>query len=274
MAPATPPAGPELNQRQGALDSLVEARDAAVRLHQEIGASDPQRSQLSGKAVNVSRGDRLHIGIEHRRAGSLIFAPFAGDLVAGTDGDAGEQAAEGGCAGPLMHRVAVGVEKDDGDGLHPPGPAVFRDGRDLGLGQRTYHASIRSDSLGDLEPEGAGHEGVRRAGSEIVEVRPVAAPDLQHISEPARGDQRSAHALALENGVDDGGTAMHEEAGVTRLDAGGGHLVNDVDDPLGMIMRRGEALGGEERARCLVETHEIGEGAANVGRDPYHSPAP
>ena len=70
--------------------------------------------------------------------------------------------------------------------------------------------AIRADPLADFEAKAARHEWFRLVELEVVHVRAVAAPDLQHIAEAGRRHERGLHAAALGDGVDDDGRPVDE----------------------------------------------------------------
>ncbi len=55
-----------------------------------------------------------------------------------------------------------------------------------------------------------GHEDGGRVLEQIVQARPRRAPQLEHVAHPARGDERDARALALEQRVGDDGGRVRE----------------------------------------------------------------
>src|SRR6516165_9686817 len=105
---------------------------------------------------------------------------------------------------------------------------------------------------------------------EIVEVRPVAAPDRQHVAEATGCHQCSLHSLAFGDCVNNGRPAVDEEGYTLRGKAGVHRLANGVDDADRRIMRRSQRLADKNRARSLVKGYQVGEGAACVRRHAAH----
>ena len=101
---------------------------------------------------------------------------------------------------------------------------------------------------------------------EIVEIRPVAAPDGEHVAEAAGCHQCSLHSLAFGDCINNGRPAVDEEGYTLRRKPGVHRLANGVDDADRRIMRRRQRLADKNRARSLVEGDQVGEGAACIGR--------
>ena len=107
----------------------------------------------------------------------------------------------------------------------------------------------------------AGHEGGLLGEAQVVEVGPVGAADSEDVAEAPGGDEGRLCPLALGEGVDDDGGAVHEV-----LDGLGPEIgfADGVEDALGEVGRGRGGLGGADTARLLIEVDEIGEGSAYV----------
>ena len=91
---------------------------------------------------------------------------------------------------------------------------------------------------------------------QIVGLGPVAAADDIDVAGAAGDDEAGLGAGALDQRIDGDGRA------VDQLVDGGGlkpALADAVEDPLGQLMRRREALGLDEFAGLVVEADEVGE---------------
>ena len=114
--------------------------------------------------------------------------------------------------------------------------------------------------------EPARHQRFRLGGQvEPVEVQPAHAADLQHVTEPARGDEAHGSAAMLDDGVGDHGRSMGEGGPGPRARGEGG---NPVEHALRRIGRRGRHLAGFHPSGG-IPGHDVGEGAAHVDADAY-----
>ena len=164
-----------------------------------------------------------------------------------------------------MVGVGVGVEVADGNGLHlrvatPPHHLL-----DVFHSQRLEHRAVLVHPLLHLEPEVAGHERARLLEPHVVEIGTIAPADLEHVPEPAGGDERRFHTLPLGDRVDDHGAAMDEVSKRVRREI---RQRDRVEHPLRQVAGPGQRLGQAGGGRVLVEEDEIGERPADVGRDP------
>ena len=82
-----------------------------------------------GEAGQVALGDRLDVGREHGRAGALVLAPLASDLVRRDGGYLRPLLAHAREHRLLVARVGVGVEQADRDRLDAVGAEVVDDRR-------------------------------------------------------------------------------------------------------------------------------------------------
>ena len=121
------------------------------------------------------------------------------------------------------------------------------------------------DPLAHLEAVAARHEGRRLARDQVVHVGAVAAADLEDVAEAARGHERGTGTRALGERVDDDGRAVHELLDRGRLDLACG---DHVEHALGEVARGRRDLGDAHLAAHCVDRDEVGERAADVGRDP------
>ena len=168
-----------------------------------------------------------------------------------------------------MRRIAVAVQEGDGNRLDLRRAAGLGDGVDVARLQRCDDRTIGIQTLGYLEAPFAGHEGVWRVEVQVVEVRAVAAPDRQHVTEAACGDQRRAHALAFGDRIDDRGAAMHELGDALRADPA---QFNGRENAARLVLHRGQVLRHGQAAVGFIPCHEVGEGAAHIRCHADHRP--
>ena len=168
-----------------------------------------------------------------------------------------------------MRLVGVAVYEADGDGLD----ALFFEILDGPLyilaAEGGYDLAVVGDALRDLTAQVAGDEGRGLFKDHVEEVRPVASRELQHVAEALSGEQGGLCALALCEGVYDGGRAVEEGGYALGRDSA---LFQHVHDACLKVRRRGVGLFLDERA-VLRDGHEVCEGASDVGCN-SHLPVP
>ena len=263
-AAATPAAGPDIaivsgRARAASTDIMPPAEWSRCSGTAPVVARQRRSPQPRDQVVDVARRQRHDRGVEHRRAGALVLAELGVDLAG--DGHVGEVRGERQPQRLLVGRVRVGVEETDRDALHAVTPEPLDDRRQLAEIEGGQHRAVRPDALGDLGPEPPRHEGLG-LGRQIdpVEMRTIHAADLDHVAEPARGDEADRADAALDDRVGDQRGAVGERG------AAAGHAVDrgqPVEHAAGWIIRRRRHL---ERARAPggIPRHQVGEGAAHV----------
>ncbi len=116
-----------------------------------------------------------------------------------------------------MRRVHVRVQEGHRDRFDLLTRERVGDAREIGLGQGRDDRAVGGDALGDLEAEPAFHQRLRLAVGDVVKPWRAEAADLEHVAEAARGDERDARALSLDDGVGRHRGGMHELADLLRL---------------------------------------------------------
>ena len=198
MAPA---AGPDSSMRTGARSASATWVSPPLESMRSSGAgmlASARRRPISSK---IALGQRLDIGIGYRGGRALEFAHLGRHLVRGGHGQPRQGARHDARGLRLVTRVRVGVKEDDGDGLHArlretPGP-----GRDFAAVETMPHAAVRPYALRHLQAQVARHQGLGLGDGKIVEVELPLSPDLQRVGEAGGGEEPSARALALDEGV-------------------------------------------------------------------------
>ncbi len=246
----------------------IEGIDAAIRLHDEKLAGIALAGQAAFELLEITLGLGLNIGREDGGVGALIFAPLAGDLVRCDHRYLGPARLDFGLQADFVVRVGIGVQQADGDRLYALGAEQRQRLVERGKVQRRDLVAVIIHPLDDLAAEIALHERGRLLVSEIEEVRPVTAADLDGIAKALGGDQPDLGALALGQRVDDDRGAMGEEIDRADIDLG---LFQNVENALFKIRRRGvgffRAHGLDAGFKVGLEIDEVGEGAADIGRD-------
>ena len=138
----------------------------------------------------------------------------------------------------------------------------------LGLGKRSQHLPVETHALGDADAPMARHQGLGEFDEQVVQVVAKLGAGLERIAKAARGEQRRARALALDDRVGRQGRAVHD--GTYRIVARLGlleHLRDRRQHRLRRMLRRGQHLGRIDAARPLIDEDHVGERAADVDPD-------
>ena len=147
-----------------------------------------------------------------------------------------------------------------------------RDRLDLRLPQRVHgllqallverlELALGAHALAHAEAQLARHERRRPVLLEVVQVRPVLAPDLEHVAEAGRRHQRGARAAPLEQRVGGHGHAVREGARFADL-----RRLQRGQHALGLVAGRRRDLGRQHLP--VDERDEIGERPADVDAEP------
>ena len=133
------------------------------------------------------------------------------------------------------------------------------------LVERRHHLAVGAHALLDLEAQRPLDQRHVLLEIEIVGVGPVDAADLIDVAEALGRHQRGLGAGALQHGVDGDGRAVQEQAGraAYSLPAFSTPLADAVDQTI----RRRQRLAEGQPAGLVVEYRDVGEGAADVGRE-------
>ena len=232
--------------------------DAAVRLHHAQRPREPLRLQPLGKAREVARDHRRHVGRDDGGRPALVLAPLGRDLVRADDDEIGRLLADEPGDALLVRRVGVGVQQAHGDGVVPTREAT-RGLAHRGLVERFEHRAVGGEAARELDDVAAAQQHRRAPPVDVVHLGPVRAADLVDVAE-ARGDEhREPRAAAFEQRVQRGGRAVDEvgdglERRAQALDCG--------EDAVVLPLRDRRHLGRAQLA--AVEPDGVGEGPADV----------
>ncbi len=171
-------------------------------------------------------GDRLDVGVEDGRTGPLVLPPLPHDLRRGRDLDSWQALAEERGALRLVARIGVAVEQADRHRRHTRGAQPLGDGLDTRPVERDEHLSFVVEPLPHLEAPLARHERWLLAEAQVVDVGPVRAPDLQHVTAALRRHERCPGPLALRERVDDDRRPVHKGLHACRIEPGLGDSVH------------------------------------------------
>ena len=245
----------------------TEAGGPAIRLHRGEGTIDAEFAERTFQLREVALHDGLHVGVQHGRVSALVLAPLPRDLVRSGDRYIRQLLAQEGRARRLVLRRDITVQELNRDRLDRLLAALLDDRLQVSLLERLDLVSLRVDPFAHLEAAAARHEGDRFLEPQVVHVGAIAPSDLQDVAKALRCDERRAHAFAFGDGVDDGGAAVNEEGYVARLDAG---EIDGIEHALGQVARRAQRFLSLKAAAFFVEMNQVGEGSADIDRQPTH----
>ena len=220
------------------------------------------RREARHQVVDVTRGQRHHRRVEHRRARALVFPELGVDLA--RNRHVGEMRGDRSPQRLLVRRVCIRVEETDRHALDALAPEPLDDGGHFAEIERRQHRAVGPDALAHLGAKPARHEGLG-LGRQIdpVEMRTVHTADLEHVAEAPRGDEADSVDLALDDRVGDERGPVGERGAAAGRAADGGQAVEQTSGRIGGGRRH---LEGARPARG-VAGDEIGEGAAHVDTD-------
>ena len=231
-----------------------------VGLHDEQPARGAVTAQARLQPGQVAADGRLDVGVDRGGTGALELPKHGEYLGRGGDVEVRPALFQDGFGLQLVGRVGVGVHKADDDGRHSFSGQPLTHGDDLGLGQGREDRAFGGDTLGDLAPQVPRDQRFVGAG-QAVEVRPVAAPQLEDVPETARGDQPTAAAPALQDGVGRNGRAVGRQRDVP---VGSPEHIEGRDQSARLIAGSGRNFRDVQLATLLIERQDIGERPPDV----------
>ena len=128
------------------------------------------------------------------------------------------------------------MEEAHGDRLDPLAAKALDDGRDFGEFDRGENLALVADPLGDLAAQISRHERTRLGEGEIEQIGPIAACDLEDVTEALGRDQRGLRALTGQERVDDDGGPVSKKGEGLGRDP---RLAEGIEDAFFEVRRRG-----------------------------------
>ena len=169
----------------------------------------------------------------------------------------------------LVRGIAIGMQEQDGDRLDACGrPRRRRRARTCSSSSGISTLPCAVDALARSRSAASRSiSGSCLLEEQIVGFRPVDAADLVDVAKALRGQQRAVRAGALQDGVDRDGGAVQEQPRRARSCASG---LGARQCSMPSTSRAGvvSVLPSAKLAGRLVESGDVGEGAADVGRQP------
>ena len=247
------------------LRDRVRVEDAAARLHHHQPAADAGPLDLGDHGTHVVLDRRSDVGVDDGGGGALVLELLGQDVHRERDEGTGKHLMEDLAGALLVGGVGIRVQIADRDRFDARGPDPLRRGAHVRFVEGTQHLAARSGALVDLESMLPRHQRRRPLVQRLVEVRHPHPPELQHVAEPAGGEQCGGRALAFEDRVG------RDRAAVQQLFEGierGSELFEQAADPGDdrirvVVGRRGKLARGE--LPIGREYGNVGEGAADIG---------
>ena len=165
----------------------------------------------------------------------------------------------------LVLGVGIGMEQAHGNALDAAGLELLREALDLAFIERHLDLAVRARAFLDAEAPRAWDQHDPRLGLAGVDLLAEVTPDLEHVLEARRRDQRALGQAPLQDGIRRDGGAMEECGDIAEGEAD--LLTRHAqarDQPLGGIGGRCRRLGGEGLARRLVQDLDVGECTADI----------
>ena len=235
----------------GALGDLEGGRDAAVRLHHEQDAAEPQLVEAPDERLQVARDDRPNVRVQDGRRGAVVVAHLGEEVARRRHVRVRHQLAAERERLLLMLRAGGRVQEGDRDRLDPvldEDPAGLADRVRV---ERRDLVAFVVRSLGDAESQVTRDERLGRLQPVIVRRLSRSLPQRERIPEAVRADQAGAGSPAGQESVR-------------------GHR-RPVDDQLDLGQERLERPAGA--GRDLLETghqaeRRVGRRRARLMHDP------
>ena len=172
----------------------------------------------------------------------------------------------------LVRRIGVGVQEDKcRPRVMPACAEELRGGAHAFLVERPQLLAEKIQPAADLADIAQRHDALR-LHPEIgiaVALRHRLPGDLENVAEAVGDDQAEAGDLALQQRVGRDRRAVREHGKI--VDAGAPFAENGMDaahQRNGRICRRRRHLGHPHRAGSIIDTDDVGKGAAGIDADP------
>ena len=180
---------------------LLDAGEATVRQHEQHRCANGTRLELGGERGEIALGQRLDVGVDHRRRRALVFTNLGGHL------DRGRQRQSRVVLGkevdglPLVARVGAGMQEHDRKRSDAVGlqPCCALEQRALVKGR--VHLALDGHAFRDLQPPAARDQRGWLQDLDVVELVFALAPDLERVAEALGRNEPGRRPLALDHGV-------------------------------------------------------------------------
>ena len=242
--------------------------EAAVRLHDEQGGGHAAGVERFAQGPQIPLDDGQHVGVDHRGRGALVFLDLRQHVEARAawesrrelPGDVRDEA--------FMDGVRIRVDEADRDGLDPFVEQPPHRPPRVVAGQRTHDLARGVHPLVHHHPQVALHQRRGLLPGEVVEPRHPQVAQLQHVAEALAGDQSHPRAGQLQDRVRRHRGAVHDLRDFARRHpVPGEHGFQPLHDGQRVVLDARRDLLRDD-VPVLVEQHDVGERAPDVGADP------
>ena len=256
---------------------LAHRHHAALAVGDEQGAAKTRVAQRAFQPAEIGGHDAVQRGVDGGRDGAAVLARDRVERVAERHRHLGPERAHDLAHAALVRGVGHRPEQADGDGVHRAAPemvhgrahVVFRERRDL--------VAARVDPPAHLAGPVARHEGPGVVEPPVEGALARRLAQRQHVRVAMGADQPDRPGASLDQRVGGDGGPVHdargpgEEVRERPVEGLGGKRQRVQKTPLERGRRRRRLDHREPRP---VRDHAVGEGPADVDRDPVRAHPP
>ena len=237
---------------------------AASRGRQQQRRGDGGGFQLPLDLLQIGVDARMHVGIENRGGGPLIFADGRPDLAAPEHEERRSYLGDHAGNRILMPGIAPGMQEG-----HDNAVAFRRQRCFYGRGNRSalrrgQRLAVRVHAFIDGKHPLARHERIGAFAEQVVGVRHAQPGEFEQIGEADGGEESQARAAPLDDGVDADRCAMNKAGDRLRLQSALHQPSEPGGDILARFGRRRQDLERAEFSGFHIECGEIGKCAADI----------
>ena len=262
---------PREQRQRRALGDLGRRGHAAVRLHDQQRAAEPELLEAARERAQVARDDRSDVGVEHGRRGAVVVAQLRQQIARCGDVGVGQQRGDQVARAPLVAGLRRRVHERDRDRFD----AFLRERRDRRADvvrvERRELVAAGADPPADGQPQVARDERLGRREAIVVGVLAPAVAQRERVAEAGGREQSGARAAAREHGVGRHRRAVHDQVelrdeAARREVEPRGELGQAGRDRARRVVRRAARLVHEPHV--VADEEEVREGSADVDADP------
>lgn len=255
---------------------MLQRQHAARRLHDQNGRGQPGLAEPRREPLQITAQSRSHIGVDRRRTDPVVL-PFPAQHLMRQGYEGRPAALRYKLANArLMRAVAVRIDEED-DKTLDSGLLQGRDGAaHRRLVQRGLRFALGVDPLRHLQPLGPPDQRRREGRADVVPVLLAAVAQLDDVAKSLGRDQPEVRSLPFDHQIRRDGRAVQEQGRRTeqRREITFHRLSEErqtVHHAARRVVRRRRCLGGVQRPG-IVDTGQVGKGAADIHADAHRSP--
>ena len=257
---------PGFDQPDGEARRGLDVRQAAAGSHHQKRAPEAARREVSRQPAQVTRHERLHVGVGASRGEAIELADFRAHLRRERHGHFRQTLREDGADALLVGRVRVGVQQADGDARHPLRLERGHQAMHRLFVEWHQHFAAGVQAFRHGVATLPGHERRRPVDVHVVLLETVLIRHFQRVAVAGRGDEGEGGAAPLDERVGRQRRAVQDDGDVLgAAPAELEHLVQAGQRTGGWRRVGGEHLRGEHLAAAVE--HHVRERAADVDGD-------